>query len=765
MKTSCRKEVLVLLFAAGTSCRDHVSALPEPPAAIAAVSSLPATAIVGSAVPTPAVVAVTDAEGRPVSGVPVLFAVSVGNGSVSPASARTDADGRASTHFTLGTIAGVNQVTASVAGVSGSVRLTTTGVAGPAELVTLGPRLARFPVGTDSLRVTATTFDAFGNRVNQATVLLQARDTTLLTVDDAGYAHVRRRGGLTYLVASTATRADSVLAVVLAPGDSPCTAVADGRTLSLGEVLTDVAAGGFCVRAGGADEEFVLVPYFSSSVPGGTVQIQVQGSGVGVAEASPSASVARVASTAFMATASDLRDRFELALRRLEHREMPKFADGARAWQASRRRDATGGRAPLAPSLASIPANAAIGDLVRLNTNANEYCTNPTLRTARVVAMSQRAVVVADTSNPVNGFTDAEYASVAATFDTLVSVTDIEAFGEPSDIDSNGRVVIFFTRAVNELTPRGSSSVILGFYFSRDLLPSTGQGSCAGSNVGEMFYLLVPDPSGAASDPRSHAFVLSVSNGTVAHEYQHLINASRRLYVNHAPEVNEETWLNEGLSHIAEELVFYRATRFGPRQNLGGGILADPAVLDAYRTYQSNNLRRYAAYLRSTALQAPVGLPGDDDLETRGAAWSFLRYLADRVAPGDRTFWFRLVNSQTIGVTNLRAVLGQDIAPLQEDWAVSLYADEAAPAVDARFVQPSWDFRTLFPAAGSVFPLTDPSVERRLADGGTSNVTLRGGGAGFLRFVVPAQREALLLVSSGGQPPPASIRLAVVRIR
>ena len=747
--------VSVLLFGLALACQREVAAPTSgPPASLTARTTLPTSSAAGAQVNTPMTVFVADAAGRPVGGAPVLFAVTVGNGSVTPRSSGTALDGTAQATLTNGTIAGGNEVTASVRGVGTSLRFVTLGIAGPTHIVTIGPRLARFPIGTDSLRLTTTTFDAFGNRSIQPPSIV-ARDTSLLSVDAGGFAHVRRRGGATYLVASGGTGADSALAVVLAPGDSPCTAVASGRALAVGEVVADVASSGFCVSTGGAEEEYVLIPYFASSVPSSTLQLQVQGSGIGTAAPSPSPRLAPSVTAAESGPAA----RFHLGLRHLEAREMPRFAAAARAWHSAAR------LAPRDRSLATVPANLVVGDLVSLNVNANEYCANPKLRTARVAAVSERAFIVADTSNPADGFTDADYRHFAATFDTLVSAVDVEAFGSPSDVDANGRVVIFFTRGVNELTPRGSSSFVLGFYFSRDLLPKTGGEACLGSNVAEMFYLLVPDPAGVTSDAHSKEFVRSVTNGTVAHEYQHLINASRRLYVNHAPELNEETWLNEGLSHIAEELVFYRAARLGPRQNLGAALLADGSTAAAYHEFQSNNLRRYATYLRATQTQSPVGSNGDDDLETRGAAWSFLRYAADHVAPADATLWYHLVNAQTIGLANLSAVLGRDPAPLLRDWAISTYLDDVGPTVDTRFAQTSWNFRTLFPATGSPFPLTEASIERRLADGITSTITMRGGGAAFLRFVVPARSEALLLFSAGGQPPPATMQLALARIR
>ena len=40
---------------------------------------------------------------------------------------------------------------------------------------------------------------------------------------------------------------------------------------------------------------------------------------------------------------------------------------------------------------------------------------------------------------------------------------DVNAFGQPTDIDNNGHIVLFFTRAVNELTPPNAGGVVGGF--------------------------------------------------------------------------------------------------------------------------------------------------------------------------------------------------------------------------------------------------------------------------------------------------------------
>src|SRR6185437_9443457 len=99
-------------------------------------------------------------------------------------------------------------------------------------------------------------------------------------------------------------------------------------------------------------------------------------------------------------------------------------------------------------------------------------------------------------------YTTADYQSFGAAFDTLIYPVDTANFGAPTDKDANQHVILFFTRAVNELTPPGQNFYVGGFFFNRDLFPVTTAGSvegCAASNFAEMVYLLVPDPTGAVN--------------------------------------------------------------------------------------------------------------------------------------------------------------------------------------------------------------------------------------------------------------------------
>jgi hypothetical protein len=385
---------------------------------------------------------------------------------------------------------------------------------------------------------------------------------------------------------------------------------------------------------------------------------------------------------------------------------------------------------------------------------------------------------MADTLNPSGGFTDADYQRFADRFDTIVYPLDTDNFGAPSDIDQNGRVGILFTSAVNALTPANSNSFVGGFFYGRDLYPTTAQGglgACAGSNVGEMFYMLVPDPNGTVNgNKRRVGFVDTLTTGVLAHEFQHLINASRRLFVNTAGrDVDETIWLNEGLSHVAEELLYYRESGKAPRQNLSG----DDVYTNSRSTYPffkadaASNFSRFSSYLSAPGGNSPVA--DNDDLATRGATWSFLRYAADQVGGSEPAVWARFDNSTTSGLATLQFALGQDPAPLVRTWALANYLDDLGIGNDAHFQHLSWNYRSVF---GTVFGSYDPTgtiftpagyplAITRLADNTAAAVSVRGGSASYYRFAVAAGRDATLSFSSGGQAPSAALQFNVVRTK
>jgi hypothetical protein len=132
---------------------------------------------VGTALATALGVTVKDSGGMAVSGVTVTFAVTEGGGGLSALEVVTGASGLAESSLTLGTVAGVNTVTASGGGLAGTpVRFTATAVAGDAgamELVS-GDGQSGFPSTTLTSPLVVALRDAQGNAKPGVTVTFAA---------------------------------------------------------------------------------------------------------------------------------------------------------------------------------------------------------------------------------------------------------------------------------------------------------------------------------------------------------------------------------------------------------------------------------------------------------------------------------------------------------------------------------------------------------------------------------------------------------------
>jgi hypothetical protein len=109
---------------------------PPVPAAMAAISGTDQQGTPGTALAQPLSVRVVDAAGNAAPGVAVTWSVLVGSGSISPASSTTNAQGIATSQFTLGPEEGQHQAQAAVSGLDGSpVVFTATAVVTSGQVV------------------------------------------------------------------------------------------------------------------------------------------------------------------------------------------------------------------------------------------------------------------------------------------------------------------------------------------------------------------------------------------------------------------------------------------------------------------------------------------------------------------------------------------------------------------------------------------------------------------------------------------------------
>lgn len=730
----------------------EAEALAAAPDSVVAVTALTQDGEVGQAVPVLPVVRVTDTYGNPVEGVAVTFTLLDG-GAVTGEDATTDAAGEATpTSWTLGGSLGDQRLEAEAAGV-GTVTFVVDAAPGPpADLVITDGDGQSADVGTSvAVAPTVRLEDAFGNLLEGVTVIFSVdagggsiTGATPTTAAD-GTASV---GSWTVGATAGENRLDatvgalSVTFVATAMDPLACTAMA------VGEVLTTTMSGAstLCFEGGAEGAEFTYMPLNTGSA---NLSLTVTGTGIQGVTGPPSPAPA-------FGSMGEVLGGEDHGLVEARHVPGPGSLPSGSGGGSPGVRFRSGGL-----ERAIVPGVPTIGDLWELEVGDMCASSGPA-RTGRVRSIGTHSIVVADTLNPVGGFTTAQYDSIAAEFDSIAYSTVTDNFGAVSDIDANNRVVLFFTAAMNELSPPASSVAHFARYAPRDLFSAA---SCSGSNEGEIIYLLVPDPTGTInSNVRTVSFVRGNVIRTAGRELSRLVNASRRLMILGAPTL-EEPWLDEALADVASELMFYRmAEGLTPRSNiqladLTTGPFASRRVA-AFNNYANTNFTQFRPWLQRPDTTGALK-EGDLTLAARGVGWAFLRYAADRVGGSEAAFWASFTASAATGIDNLEASIGADAADWLADFVVGVYADDAVAGVDPEYTQPSWNYRSVFGGLGG-FPLgTRPLTN-------TVPLTLsysRGGGATFIRFGVAASGEGVVTLESGGLPVTADHPVMVIRSR
>jgi hypothetical protein len=330
-------------------------------------------------------------------------------------------------------------------------------------------------------------------------------------------------------------------------------------------------------------------------------------------------------------------------------------------------------------------------------------------------------------ANGVGGFTDAQIAAFGNTFDLDLYTIDVATFGAPTDIDGNGRVIVLLSPLINKLTDRSvctTQGYIAGFFDATDLLPAQFP---AASNGAEIFYALVPDPGATFSCAHTVDAVAQLTPSTFIHEFQHMISFGQHAILRDGNE--EDPWLNEGLSHIAEELGSrYYENRFPPPT---GRTDPDQAFPDSSQGFISGDLYNSYHFLLDPASTDTSDLAsvsnwgnGDGTLVQRGGAWLFLRWLGDQQ---DSLVYGRLDQTSNTGVANVQAASGASFPTLFGEFALALYTDSlpgvARSSIPSAYRFTSRNLRALYAKQAvrnpDTFQLTFP-IEALALSAGTS---------------------------------------------
>ncbi|HUQ99234.1 MAG TPA: hypothetical protein VM166_07260 [Gemmatimonadaceae bacterium] len=405
-------------------------------------------------------------------------------------------------------------------------------------------------------------------------------------------------------------------------------------------------------------------------------------------------------------------------------------------------------------SVATAPVPA-VGDKLNLkipDASTNDLCNNFIRTQAVVASVSRRAILAVDTLDgpPIALFSQAQLDSITAEYDNITYPTDSSYFGVPTDVDANGHVIILFTGQINKLTPPGQSSFIGGFFFAGDFFPATGTQPgqfCPQSNNAEIFYLLSPDPTGRFNNIRTTGSVRQGTRGTIAHEFQHMINAGNR-FEDPNQCCFESTWLDEALAHLAEEAVGRVQRGFTDLQTL---TLADlvptgnQAANNDFNAFFFQNFARLTYWMQRPDTSSGISAHADQNLSSRGAAWSLVRYSADNYSNSNpRTFARKLAAGPDTGTKNLVVSAKAPLDTLVAGWLVANYADHLGiSGLDPKYQFKAYNFRNIMPSVArsvtgsqsAVYPLQVLPI-----GSGTDNIssTNQTGSGTYYRLNVPS---------------------------
>jgi hypothetical protein len=315
---------------------------------------------------------------------------------------------------------------------------------------------------------------------------------------------------------------------------------------------------------------------------------------------------------------------------------------------------------------------------------------NFTTVTADLKFEGAHTLLYVDQETPADFLTQDEVDALGNAFDTSIYQTDRSKFGNESDINHDGKVAVLMSPVVNRMTPpasAGTQGFIAGFFLPNDLLPRFFDSRV--TNGMEIFYAIVPDPTGRFGNVFPKDRTLPVIDAVLAHEFLHMILFNYRVLI-YGQGFNgsfmEELWVNEGLAHIAEDL----------------------------NGFKTSNISRANLFLQNPGNVTLIY--GGDALEERGASFLFLRYLGDRY--GD-AIYKQLVQTRDKGVANIEARTGLFFKEVFADWSAATYLSGRGITTDPRFAYSSLnllaDFKPLYLLSGNLSPATTSGSVKAMA--------------------------------------------------
>ena len=658
--------------AAALACGGDDPTAPLPLYTVTTVGGSQLAAPSGSELPQPIQVEVRDPDGSPAKGVAVRFRIVSGRSAVlTDTLVATNAEGIGLTRLRLGGTRDSVVVAGSVRGQEDRGVTFRVLATAPAELLAVQP--STFAAG-DTLVLRGTQLaDPAGSDVlfgtERGRVVGTPSDTLIRVVVPScvptGALVVTVRTGRATTNGVPGLAASNTAALQLAPG----------------EAITSRGTEAGCLRLTTPGQRYILVAQlatYADSIPvAHPFDIQVDGATLAstIPDSAPLAAT-RVASPLSTRGAFErmLRAAEADAARDIAGNPQPTVLPDDTAPLDTRVAPATRA-ASVAPAPPTLGSTRAFRVLSRLDGTA--FATS----VARLRFAGDNILLYEDVGAPAP-LADSTVASLGALFDRTLYPIDEGTFGAESDIDGNGRVIVLLTPFVNALTTAvqcTAQGFVPGFFYGIDLDTRNKN-----SNRAEIYYSFVPDPNATRSCPHQLSEVLGLLPATFLHEFQHMISFNQHVLVRRGGV--ETVWLNEGLSHVAEELGGrYYDAKYPPPS---GRTQPSALLPDSAMPFLRGDLEDASLYLSATSAHSVTAFQDLGTLEERGAAWLFLKWLGAQKGDG---VYARLVQTGLRGGQNVESASGEPFPALFADFSIALYAD-TIPGLPRAVVPPR--FRT-----------------------------------------------------------------------
>lgn len=552
--------------------------------------------------------------------------------------------------------------------------------------VTVSPPTAMLETAGATVQLQATARDGSGNTVTGKSVTWSTSATAVATVSTSGLVTAVAPGSAN-ITATVAGVAGSAAVTIPQPPPSQACENPTTVTLAAGQAQSFSSSTCIVLPSGASGDRYrVVVLRTGETGEAGDVRtatLKVTGVG-GVSGAPPAATpsplvpqilpdVPGLSRTEMMRAVNmaEATERFHVELRRREEQMLRTMPGLVLA------------RTPSRPAMAA-PAQATSPEKVTLD--ASTTCSTPDKKTAIRVYENDDLVLYQDSTQRVTKPIEAGPAQQLLDHYSLYGKKVVEDyFGKPSDIDGNGKVVVFASPVVE--------SGVAAFVWSGDFFRATGTGGCAASNEREIIYFSTDLIVGlAASSGNFQALE------TMAHEMKHVVSLYHRIAASLriGSAQYHPTWIEEGTAEIAGEMSSRTAWAANGGPAVGSRIVRQNWTAITRENYGvAIKLARAIGYLSSQPnglVITPTGAGSGSSIY--GSGWLFHRWLGDAfggaatAAYGDAAMFRALNDSMSnAGTAGIVFRTGRSWADLVDEFAkvVALHGTPApAPALDIK---------------------------------------------------------------------------------